>query len=81
MKTSDGREISFHVQLNMSREFASHTDISLRAGDAVKVDPLVINFGSGAPNLADRKFSFDLDNDGSSEQISFVTQGSGFLAA
>ena len=80
VKTSDGREINFNVQLNMSREFASRTDISLRAGDAVKVDPLVINFGGGVPNLTDKKFSFDLDNDGSSEQISFVTQGSGFLA-
>ncbi len=80
VKTSDGREINFSVNLNMSREFASRTDISLRAGDAVTVDPLVINLNNSAPGLTERKYSFDLDNDGTADQISFVTGGSGFLA-
>jgi hypothetical protein len=80
VKTADGKEISFDVQMSMSREFASQQDISIREGDAVKIDPLVINFGSAALNLTNEKFKFDLDNNGTAEQISFVSQGSGFLS-
>jgi hypothetical protein len=80
VKTADGKEISFDLDLNMSREFASKVDVSFRAGDAVKVDPLVINFDSPAATLTSNKFSFDIDNDGDSEKVSFATGGSGFLA-
>ncbi len=80
VKTADGREINFSVQLNMSREFAARQDISIRAGDAAKIDPLVINFNGSAPELTNEKFSFDLDSDGKEDQISFVGPGSGFLA-
>jgi hypothetical protein len=80
VKTADGKEISLSVQLNMSREFASQKNISIRAGDAVAVDPLVINFNGKAPALTEKKFSFDLDSDGKEDQISFVGSDSGFLA-
>ena len=80
IRTTDGREINFSVQLNMSREFFSQQNIQILAGDAVKIDPLVINFNGTAPELTDTKFSFDLDSDGNKDQISFVKPGSGFLA-
>jgi len=80
IKTADGKEIDFSVQLNMSRTFMSEKNISVRAGDAVKIDPLVINFNGSAPELTSNKFSFDLDADGKEDQISFVGPGSGFLA-
>jgi hypothetical protein len=80
VKTADGKEIKLDLDLNMSREFASSLDVSLRAGDALKVDPLVINFDSPAAKLTNNKFSFDIDNDGDNDQISFATGGSGFLA-
>lgn len=80
VKTSDGREISLDLELSMSREFASSLDISIRAGDAVKVDPLVINFEGPTAALTNNKFSFDIDADGDDDQISFATGGSGFLA-
>lgn len=79
--TADGREIRFNLELAMSREHTEQIDVSLRAGDAArKKDPLVINFSGTAAQLSDAKFSFDLDNDGKTEQISFVGGGSGFLA-
>lgn len=80
VKTADGKEIRFDLDLNMSREFASKLDVSIRAGDAVKVDPLVVNFGNASAALTNEKFSFDIDADGDNDQISFVTGGSGFLA-
>ena len=80
IKTEDGREINFASSLSMSREFASSIDISLKAGDPVMKDPLIVNFAGNAPSLTNSKFSFDIDNDGNNEQISFLKQGSGFLA-
>jgi hypothetical protein len=80
IKTADGREISFSAQLNMSREFASQQDIHIRAGDAAAVDPLVINFGGTAPELSNSTFAFDLDCNGSPDQIHKLSSSSGFLA-
>lgn len=79
IKTSDGREISFSLNLTMDREFTSSESLSLRAGDPVQVDPLVINFDGSAADLTDTRFAFDLDSDGDKEDIAFVTSGSGFL--
>ncbi|MBU0663775.1 MAG: hypothetical protein KJ990_04435 [Proteobacteria bacterium] len=77
--TEDGKEIDFSVQLNMSRAFFTEQSVNIREGDALK-DPLVINFGGQAAELTQTKFSFDIDSDGQSEQISFVGSNSGFLA-
>ncbi len=80
VKTADGREIGFTLDLEMSREFLSVREETMLAGDALLVDPLVINFSGRAADLTDQKFLFDLDSDGDSESISFVTSGSGMLA-
>ena len=78
--TSDGREISFSVQLSMARTFHRESDIQLRLGDAARqIDPLVLNFSGTAAQLESRRFAFDLNADGQTEQINFVSPGSGFL--
>lgn len=79
--TADGKKIDFSLQLQMSRSYYEESRVSLRLGDAaVKKDPLVINFAGTAAQLTDQRFSFDLDGDGSSENVHFATGGSGFLA-
>jgi hypothetical protein len=82
VRTQDGKEIQFSVDLSMSREFMEENSISVRAGDAQiqMKDPLVINFNGNAAQLTQTKFSFDIDADGQKDQISFVGPGSGFLA-
>ncbi|MHB9118943.1 MAG: hypothetical protein ACYC2R_11810 [Burkholderiales bacterium] len=80
VRTQDGQEIKLDVSLNLSRQFATQQDISLRAGDAKTKDPLVVNFNGNAAQLTQTKFGFDLGSDGRKEQISFVAPGSGFLA-
>ncbi len=77
--TEDGKKVEFAVELNMSREFYSEQNLSIRMGDALK-DPLVVNFSGTAAELTQEKFSFDIDNDGHENQISFLRPGSGFLA-
>lgn len=52
----------------------------LRLGDAARQkDPLVLNFGGNAAQLLDQRFSFDLDADGTAENINRLAAGSGFL--
>lgn len=78
--TADGREISFNLDLSMSRSFeeyytAAHTEDILQM-----MDPLVINLDTNIAGLSDQKFEFDLDSDGIKETLSMLEHGSGYLA-
>jgi hypothetical protein len=79
VRTADGREINFSVAMNMSREFVQESNIHIEAGSK-KVDPLVINFDGKGAALSQTRFEFDLDSDGSTEQIASLRPGSGYLA-
>lgn len=79
VRTADGKDINFAVKMNMSRQFLSEQRVDIRAGTALK-DPLVINFDSPSVQLTNNKFQFDIDSDGNQEEMSFVKEGSGFLA-
>ncbi|MBK6999716.1 MAG: hypothetical protein IPH35_07055 [Rhodoferax sp.] len=82
VRTADGQEIRFAMQLAMRREFSQETQASVRMGDAAapKTDPLVINFNGTAAQLSDTRFSFDINADGQQESIATLAAGSGFLA-
>lgn len=79
VKTSDGREITFGVSVEMSRAFCAKYD-SITREDVIFTDPLVFNMDSNVANISDQKFLFDLNSDGKEEEISFAGKGSGFLA-
>jgi len=83
VRTADGQEISFKLDIEMTRYYREETNVSLRAGDAVRKDPLVVNFDGAASQLAgqaNRRFSFDLNGDGKAESLPLFTSGSGYLA-
>ncbi len=80
IQTADGQKIDFSATVNMSREFMQKQEIHIRAGDAVKIDPLVINFGGSTAQLGNTSFNFDLDCDGQVDQLSSLLPSSGFLA-
>jgi len=81
VRTEDGKEISFDLSLTMARSYHEESSVSIRLGEArQKKDPLVLNFAGTAAQLTDQRFKFDLDSDGKTEDINFVTGGSGFLA-
>jgi len=77
--TKDGAEVPISAQLHMDRRLLLTAGFQFRAGDARKVDPLVINFGGNAAELTDARFAFDLNSDGKAENIPFVGSGSGLL--
>jgi len=79
ISTADGRQIEFSVDLSLSREFYAEQHVQVRAGEALK-DPLAVNFSGRAADLTSTKFAFDIDADGSAEQVSFLRPGSGLLA-
>lgn len=79
VRTADGREIEFSVAMNMSREFVQESNLDIQAGSK-KIDPLVINFDGQGAALSQTRFEFDLDNNGTTEQIASLRPGSGYLA-
>lgn len=81
VRTADGREINFNVDLTMSRSFtqAYQQELNLAALQRT-CDPLVINFDADTASLSDQKFKFDVDADGEEDDISMLGAGSGYLA-
>lgn len=76
IKTEDGRSIEVDLDFTMQRSFYSQTTLT----KAVFIDPLVINLEGKLPSFSNDKFSFDIDCDGKSDQISCLAKGNGFLA-
>lgn len=79
VKTADGREISFNLDVSMSRNFVQHTKETVQ-NVASFIDPLVINLNGNIAEVSDQKFYFDLDADGEEDLISKLCEDSGYLA-
>lgn len=80
VKTSDGREIDFKVNLAWSNSFEAHFSQELQAAKPLLCDPLVINLDVDSASVTDQRFYFDLDADGEEDEIANLGSGSGFLA-
>ena len=80
VKTQDGRSIDFSTTLRMGRHYIEETTETLTASNTVLTDPLVINFDGTGAELSRSHFAFDLDNDGTPEQIANLKPNSGYLA-
>lgn len=81
VKTSDGREISFGINLSMSRAFMEETQINRVVDDVISFyDPLVINLDAPTAAVTDQTFFFDINCDEKKEKIATLSSGSGFLA-
>lgn len=80
IRTQDGQEFAFSASLSMSREYIEDSNANAGGGNAKKIDPLVINFDGKGAQLSQTRFNFDLDSNGSEEQLASLHSGSGFLA-
>lgn len=80
VRTSDGREINFNVNVGMSREFQQYYKEDLQMAAFQMCDPLVINLDTDVAELSDQTFFFDIDADGEKDEISMLGSGSGYLA-
>lgn len=80
VKTADGREISFSVDVAMSREFAATYEEAFGFATLNTCDPLVLNFDGDVADITDQTFYFDLDQDGEKDLINKLGSSSGYLA-
>jgi len=80
VRTADGREINFNVNVGMSREFQQHFVDDLQLSAFKMCDPLVINLDTDTAEFSDQTFYFDIDADGEKDEISRLGAGSGYLA-
>lgn len=76
VQTKDGRSIALDLDFTIQRSFYSKTMLK----ESVMIDPLVITLDGNLPELCDTTFSFDIDCDGTRDQISCLDKNSGFLA-
>lgn len=80
VRTSDGREINFNVNIGMSRSFQEYYQEELSQTSFTFCDPLVINLDTDLAQLEDQTFYFDIDGDGEEDEVSQLGAGSGYLA-
>ncbi len=74
-----GKEIEISLDVSLSRSFLKQTNITLDLKAQLQ-DPLVISLDGTMPSLSSKTFSFDIDSDGKSDQISQLNANSAFLA-
>ena len=75
---TDTKEIELSLDVSLSRSFVQKTSISLESLKVLK-DPLILSLDGGMPALSSKTFSFDIDSDGKSDQISQLSSNSAFL--
>ena len=85
---SDGTRKQLDISIGISQSFMQNLQVSrsnatqnIPQGVNKKiVDPLVIDYEGNGTELSDTKMRFDLDSDGTPDQIATLKKGSGFLA-
>lgn len=80
VKTADGREINFNIDVSMSRRFVQETRMDLGLSFIQTCDPLVINLDNNVAEVSDQKIRFDIDGDGELDTVNQLTSKSGYLA-
>ena len=79
--TADGRTIAFDYALAMHRDLTQKVTVEIQAGDAIKkVDPIALNLSGGQVQLTSDRTAFDIDSDGTAEQVAMPASGTYFLA-
>ena len=76
---ADSKEIELSLDVSLSRSFVQKTTRTIQMNKVLQ-DPLVVSLNGSMPSLSSKTFSFDIDSDGKSDQISQLNSGNGFLA-
>lgn len=78
--TADGRTIDFNISMEMSRSFTESVETISSDTQYILTDPLVIQLDDAPETISDQKWFFDINGDGTKEEISELEKGNGFLA-
>ena len=79
IKTEDGREINFQMNLNYSREYYEKSETKMQFGGVMQ-DPLVLNLDGKGVAFGDDTIKLDINLDGKEDTFRRLASGSGFLA-
>ena len=77
------QSIDLSLNVSLSRSFVEQTRMPKPENfDSITslLDPIILDLGGTFPSLSSKTFSFDLDSDGTEDQISMLKEGSSFLA-
>ena len=80
INTMDGKRIDFTFEMNLAREFFREDQFTYSENGYTLIDPLIINLNTTMPQLAQTQFLFDLDMDGTKEDLPFLSPGTGLLS-
>ena len=75
IKTQDGREFNFALDVQMSRSFEYHSSNTLQFGNGNATDPLMLSLGNDAGSFSGASVSFDLQSNGKQTQLPFINNG------
>lgn len=78
VKTEDGKEIEFDLNVNMSREKYEKNAMNIQVGNFH--DPLIIDLDGKGVGFTNKKISIDINLDGEKDSVFVPKGGSGFLA-
>ena len=78
VRTADGREINFSLDLMMSRQYMEVNNINLEASGTGNVN-ILMDFAGPASALTDTKFGFGIEPEDSGDNLSYLALGSGIL--
>lgn len=79
IKTEDGREINFQMNLNYSREYYEKSETMIQFGGVMQ-DPLVLNLDGKGIVFGEDSIKLDINLDGKEDTFRRLASGSGFLA-
>ena len=79
VQTADGRSIDFQISMEMSHSFVEESTMLSNQTQYILTDPLVIQLEDAPDTISDQKWFFDIDGDGTKEEISELAKGNGFL--
>lgn len=86
---NDGTKKQLDISIGVSQSFVQNLQINNNSSNTQNIaqtpnkniiDPLVIDYDGNGTDLSDTKMQFDLDSDGTPNQIATLKKGSGFLA-
>jgi hypothetical protein len=78
VKTADGQEISFELELNIEKTLLIDKDFSIKTGDGDSTEPTMVNFSGTAAQLTNFSFEFEFESNDTNGQ-SFRRPGWGHV--
>ena len=73
---TNNEKVSVNLNISMTHEIFQSKEIDKSSF----IDPLVISLDNTLPELSNKTFNFDIDNDGTVDQLSSLKRGNAFLA-